>query len=105
MPRVLVTPIVLNDTQGPWREALEKGGFEIVFPPKQNNLMTVEGLLAGVQGIDAVLAGMEPFNRTVLEGSKLRVISRMGVGYDAIDLAAASERNVAVMIAAGSNED
>jgi D-3-phosphoglycerate dehydrogenase len=105
MPRVLVTPIVLNGTHGPWRESLEKAGFEIVFPAKQNNLMTVEGLLAHVQGVDAVLAGMEPFNRTVLEGSRLRVVSRMGVGYDAVDLAAASERNVAVAIAAGSNED
>ena len=34
----------------------------------------------------------------------LRVVSRVGVGYDAIDTAAAADHNVVAMIAAGSND-
>src|SRR5262249_50129452 len=52
------------------------------------------------------IAGSEPYTRRVLEAMpSLRVIARAGVGYDAVDLAAATDRGVAVTIAPGTNQD
>jgi DNA-binding NarL/FixJ family response regulator len=48
-------------------------------------------------GIKASLAGSEPYTRKVLQAHpQLRVIARAGVGYDAVDCAAATEIGAAV---------
>jgi D-3-phosphoglycerate dehydrogenase len=50
------------------------------------------------------VAGSEKYSRQVLQGAlELRVIARCGVGYDAIDLEAASERGIAVVITPDAN--
>jgi phosphoglycerate dehydrogenase-like enzyme len=61
-------------------------------------------LIAQLQGIDAVIASTEPYTPQVLEAARLRVISRTGVGYDAIDVPAATRRGVVVTITAGTNQ-
>jgi len=104
MPKVLVLPFMLNGAPGPYLDALQAVGLEPVYPPKGRFLGTPEELLAHLDGCEAALAGMEPFNRDVLAASKLRVIGRMGVGYDAIDIPAATERGIAVTITPGANE-
>lgn len=103
MPRILVTPIELVRGEGPCQDTLRSAGFEIVYPPVGVTLYDADRLAAHLPGIDGMLAGMEPLNRRVIEGSNLRAISRMGVGYDAVDVKAASERNVAVAVAVGTN--
>lgn len=51
-----------------------------------------------IQDADAVIAGTEPFTKKVLESApNLRVISRVGVGLDNIDMDAAREHNVKVV--------
>ncbi len=106
MPRVLVTPHILYNTDGPFRDALTSAGLEVVFPAGGLSLMDAVLLRSHLHEhrIDAVLAGMEPFDREVLENSSLRVIARMGVGYDAIDVATATEQGVVVTITPGTNE-
>ncbi len=104
MPRVLVTPAMLHEEDGPFRTILEDAGLEVVFPPGGLALMDPVTLESHLAGIDAVLAGMEPFNREVLSNVKLRAIARMGVGYDAIDVPAATKFNVPVAITPGTNE-
>ncbi len=77
---------------------LEAAGCEIVHPPKYGPL-TVAELLPQLVGIDAVLAGMDPFNAEVLaspEAAQLKIISRWGIGIDAVDLAAAAKHGVVV---------
>ncbi|MFT5123756.1 MAG: phosphoglycerate dehydrogenase-like enzyme [Kiritimatiellia bacterium] len=79
-------------------ERLEAAGCTIVHPPKYGPLTEAE-LLPQLRGIDAVMAGMDPFNRTVLsseEAKDLKIISRWGVGYDAVDLVAAAELGIVV---------
>src|SRR5262249_42107124 len=47
--------------------------------------------------MDAVLASMDKFTAAVLsstEASKLKIVSRWGVGYDAIDIPAASRAGI-----------
>jgi len=104
--RVLVAPKVLQGVGGPYREALETAGLEPVYPDSPAALMEPKALRDYLMEheIAAVLAGMEPFEDAVISGSPLRVIARMGVGYDAIDVDAATRNRVAVTITPGTNE-
>lgn len=104
MPRVLVTPHLLYELDGPYKHVLTQAGFEVVYPRQGKPLMEPQLLAEQLAGIDAVLAGMEPFTPAVLRGAKLRVIARMGVGYDAVDIPTATECGVAVTIAPGTND-
>lgn len=83
---------------------LEAAGFEIVYPPVGMHLYDEGRLIEHLPGIDAMLAGMEPLSARVLATSSLKVIARFGVGYDAIDVRAASEREIAVTITPGTNQ-
>ena len=52
-------------------------------------------LIAALQGMDAVLAGIEPYTEKVLQASpQLKIIARIGVGYDNIDVRAATKRGI-----------
>lgn len=106
MPRVMVFPFMLKDQLGPYHDALTKVGLEVVFPRDGAAAMASPVALSDeLRDVDAALAGMEPFNAQVLADSKLRVIARMGVGYDAVDVAAATSRGIAVCITPGTNQD
>jgi phosphoglycerate dehydrogenase-like enzyme len=77
---------------------LTEAGCEVIHPPKYGPL-TVAELLPQLEGIDAVLAGMDPFNAEVLaskEAAHLKIISRWGIGIDAIDLPAAAKQGIVV---------
>jgi D-3-phosphoglycerate dehydrogenase len=105
MPKVLITPTTLADCDGPHLELLRAAGFDLAFPARAGQL-TEQEILDALPGISAVVAGSEPYTRRVLERAReLRVIARAGVGYDAVDLAAATERGVAVTITPGANND
>lgn len=106
MPKVLVTPHLLLHKPGPYKDILEGAGLEIVYPPEGANTLQ-EQVIAGLltPDIKAMLASTEPLNRKVLGNSALRVVARMGVGYDSIDIAAATEKGVAITITPGTLED
>jgi len=56
------------------------------------------------QGFDAVIASIDPFSARVLAAlPQLKIISRTGVGYDAIDVEAATAHGVAVCTGPGVN--
>ncbi len=62
-------------------------------------------LVALLEGIDAYIAGSAHLSRDVIERAPaLKLISRRGVGYERIDLAAARDRNVLVTITTGANQ-
>src|SRR6266849_6206215 len=105
MPQVLIAPQPLASLDGPFKDLLRGAGFEFAYPPRPTQ-MTEEELLGALPGISATIAGSEPYTRRVLAASPaLRVIARAGVGYDAVDLAAATDHGVAVTIAPGTNQD
>lgn len=63
-------------------------------------------LVDGLAGAWAVVAGSEPYTRGAFERfDTLRAVLRFGVGYDAIDIAAASDHDVAVCTTPGANAD
>jgi D-3-phosphoglycerate dehydrogenase / 2-oxoglutarate reductase len=104
MPRVLITPVVYANGQGPWREVLDAAGFDVVFPAVDCTTLAPDDFLKQLQGIDCTLASVEKYPEAVFAGSKLRAVARVGVGYDAVDVAAATRHNAAVCITPGTNE-
>ena len=63
-----------------------------------------EGLHQQLAGVAGTMASSEPYTpETFRMFPDLQVIARLGVGYDAVDLEAARDHEVPVMIAAGTN--
>ena len=104
MPRVLIGAATLRNVDGLYLRVFRDAGFEVVFPTVARQL-TEDELIAELAGIDAVLAGSEPYTPRVLDAHpQLKVIARNGVGYDAVDVPAATARGVAVTIAPANQE-
>lgn len=63
-------------------------------------LLKEDDIIANASDADAVLVGAaEPFTKRVIKKlSKCKVISRMGIGYDNIDVRAATEEGIAVTV-------
>ena len=104
--RVLVTPRSMT-ADGLERVAelqpLRDRGVELVAGPA-GRLPDEAELLALVPQVDGWLAGVETISARVLEAApRLRVISRNGVGADAVDLEAARAQGVEVVLARGAN--
>ena len=105
MPRVMIGSAVLCEQESSHVRILQNAGLEVVFPPEPK-LLTEADLLQLLPGIHATIAGPEPYTARVIEAAKeLRVIARSGVGYDSVDVAAATRRGIAVTITPGTNHD
>ncbi len=103
MPHVLITTEILRNAPGPHVELLRSGGFDVKFPAK-SALLSEDDTLEALQDFEAVIAGSEPYTERVLAGlPQLRIISRNGVGYDAINVPAATRRGIPVTITPDSN--
>lgn len=103
--KVLITPATLANMEGAHLQVLRDAGFELAWPSRQGHL-TEEEILHDLTGCVATIAGSEPYTRRVIAAHpQLRVIARAGVGFDAVDLAAASEHGVAVCTTPGTNQD
>lgn len=65
---------------------------------------TLEERIRIAKDADFILAGWTPVEKQVLESaSRLKLIQKMGIGYDKIDLVKAGEMGIPVAITAGSN--
>jgi D-3-phosphoglycerate dehydrogenase len=105
MPTVLIGPSPLRHQPGSFRRILEAGGFTTI-DPEGNDTLSEEQLWEYLPGVDAIVAGGEEITAELLASApRLRVIARTGVGYDAIDMAAASSGDVVVTITPGTNHE
>jgi phosphoglycerate dehydrogenase-like enzyme len=103
MPRVLIAAATLRKLES-YRFILTEAGCEMAFPPVARQLKEDE-ILTALAGADAVLAGSEPYTPRVLDANpQLRAICRIGVGYDAVNVHAATERGILVAISPGNHE-
>lgn len=102
MPRVLITPTQFRDPDAHYFADLKAAGFELCFPPGEDHASDPQGLLKILDGIDCVIASTEPYTAEVLEQANLRVVARTGVGYDSVDVAAATRSDVVVTITPGA---
>jgi phosphoglycerate dehydrogenase-like enzyme len=109
-PGELAAPTVLitwpdYDTDDPsLGGALAAAGLELRLAPKLGH-RSAEELTPLLDGAIGAIVSTDPFTADVLRtADALRVIARVGVGVDSIDLEAASERGVQVATTPGANE-
>jgi phosphoglycerate dehydrogenase-like enzyme len=105
MPNVLIGPIHLRHSPGPFRDLLETAGFTIIDPAGGPALNESE-LRTYLPDADAILAGGEHLTAAMLDlAPRLRAIARVGVGYDLVDIPGATARGIPVTITPGANQD
>lgn len=96
MSTVLSNTLSIRSNDHPWLQPLLRDGHEVRLGDPMA-VRTEADLAQALRGVAATLAGTEPYTAAVLARSpELRVISRLGVGYDAIDVAAATRHGVVV---------
>lgn len=84
---------------------LTKRGLRIRLAPKLAARTATEVIQLG-QGCVGMIASTDPITEDVFDAlPDLRVVARVGVGIDSIDVAAATRRGVVVTTARGMNED
>jgi D-3-phosphoglycerate dehydrogenase len=84
---------------------LEEAGVELRFVSLPPAKATAATLIQQLHGCMGVLAGMQVFNDEVFAGAPdLRIVARLGVGFDAIDVAAATRHGVAITTTPGTLE-
>ena len=102
---VLATPRSFAKTDPAPIRLLEEHGCQVLRLPTDGGDLRQQ-LLEYLPQADAVIAGLESYDRTTLElGKKLKVVSRYGVGYDKVDVAAARELGILVSITPGANSN
>lgn len=100
--RVLVTSVFLRPGDQV-DVALRDAGYTTIHAPLTGTRSEDE-LVDLLTDVDAVIAASDPFTASVLAAAPtLRVIARTGVGYDAIDVEAASDLGIVVCNAPGVN--
>ncbi|MDA0184345.1 phosphoglycerate dehydrogenase [Solirubrobacter phytolaccae] len=82
---------------------LTEAGHRLRIAPRTAD-RTPRDLLALLEGVEAAIVSTDPFDAGVLDAAaRLRVIARVGVGTDSIDLQAAARNGVAVCTTPGAN--
>ncbi|MDH7499960.1 MAG: phosphoglycerate dehydrogenase [candidate division NC10 bacterium] len=107
MPKVLITSRLFGRTTSEGYELLEREGIEFKKEQDHQGDWSEEEIIAALQGYQGMILGAdEPMTRKVLSAlPELKVLSRHGVGFDNIDVAAATERGIVVAITAGANDN
>ena len=101
--RIVVTSQAAFQSPDVFEEFRRSSRHDLVIAVPEKR--TEEIMMELLESADAVIAGSDPLSRRVLEHCPgLKVISRPGVGYDAIDMKAARELGVRVATTPGTNE-
>ena len=96
MPKVLITTVPFGDKDRLPLVLLENAGLEYMINPF-NKKITEDQLAEIIPDFDAIIAGTEPITEKVLNrASNLKLISRVGIGLDSVDLIAAQKRDIKV---------
>jgi D-3-phosphoglycerate dehydrogenase len=100
--RSFMPKILLVEHIHPAGEQLLSATGQLVFPYPQN----AAGILAVIADCDALVVRNTKITRPVLESApRLRVIGRHGVGYDSVDIAAASTLGIPVVYTPAANTE
>ena len=107
MPTVLITPEALLDKPGQHVDMLQDAGFDIRYPQHPQftrGLGTEQETIDELRGAVADIAGGERFTANVLSAlPDLKVIARAGVGFDRVDIPAATQQGIAVTVTPTAN--
>jgi D-3-phosphoglycerate dehydrogenase / 2-oxoglutarate reductase len=98
--------IFVTQTLSPGARALltERDDIELVEFPNLISARDFEAMLKQHAPVHGVALGATRFGEPELEASKdMKVVTRIGVGYDAVDVPALSKRKVPLMVAGTAN--
>jgi len=96
MPRVLITTIPFADKNRLPLDLLENIGIEYLINPF-NKKLTENELVEVVADFDVIIAGTELITKKVMDAAtNLKMISRVGIGLDSVDLLEAEKREIVV---------
>jgi D-3-phosphoglycerate dehydrogenase / 2-oxoglutarate reductase len=102
--RVVATARSFCNAEGPHLGFLHDHGCELVRRAGEHPLAAPD-LRHAIAEADAVILGLDQCDASALDGlARLRVISRYGAGVDNIDVAAATQRGIAVTNTPGANK-
>jgi D-3-phosphoglycerate dehydrogenase len=100
--------VLVNQVQGrpaPYLNRLREAGFEVKLSGL-DRLPTEDELIKLLPGVFGTIAGGEPYTERVFASSPdLKIVARFGVGYDQVDVAAATRHGVPVAMAFGTNHE
>lgn len=106
--KVLITqpwPISFVRNFDSFVKQLEDRGYEVILDPKTNSL-TEEDVIQRAPGIYAHICGADCWSAKALSyADELKIIGRIGVGYDTVDIPEATKRGIAVMITPGAGAE
>ena len=96
MPKVLITTIPFGDPEPMPLKMLEDAGIKYTINPF-NRKITEKDLIDIISEYDGLIAGTERISKDVINlASNLKMIARVGVGTDGVDLNYAKSKNIKV---------
>jgi D-3-phosphoglycerate dehydrogenase len=96
MIKVLITTIPFGDPEPRSLEVLKNAGIEYTINPF-NRKITESDLIEIISDYDGLIAGTETISKQVIDlAPKLKIIARVGVGTDGIDLNYAKDKNIKI---------
>ncbi|MEI6234575.1 MAG: phosphoglycerate dehydrogenase [Planctomycetota bacterium] len=109
MPKwnVLLTARALSEVGAPAMEILTQAGCTMVTSNKKGPLAAAD-IISQLKGVDAALVSPDKFTAEVFASpaaQRLKIVSRWGVGYDSVDIAAATAAGVVVAYTPGALND
>lgn len=96
MTKVLITTVPFGEHNGLPIEMLTSLGVDFLINPL-NRKLNESQLIEMIGDTEVLIAGTEPITAAVMDAAPaLRLISRVGIGLDSVDLHAARQRGIAV---------
>ena len=109
MSVVVIEPEAFWQKPGPFVDLLETAGHEVRYPAEamfSRGKHSEDETVRQLTGAAAVIAGGVQYTSTVMDQlPDLKVIARCGVGYDRVDVPAATERGKVLTITPFSNHE
>jgi D-3-phosphoglycerate dehydrogenase len=109
MPVAQISPEAMQHKAAPYVDILRSAGFTIRYPQNPHfarGLCDEAATVAELQGVNAVIATAENYSAAVLRAlPELRVVARAGVGYDRVDVPAATALGIPVTITPTANHE
>jgi len=94
--KVLITSVPFGEIDNLPIEILKSAGADFTINPL-NKKLTEDELMDLIGEYQIVIAGTEPYSKKVLKkASKLKMIARLGIGLDGVDLNEAKKRGIKV---------
>ena len=96
MAKVLITTVPFGKNNRFPLDLLENAGIEYLINP-HNKKLTENQLSELIGDFEVLIAGTEPITDKVMsQAPKLKLISRVGIGLDSVDLIAAKKRGIKI---------